>query len=281
MNLNNHFFLSSARKFLSDTAISFTLILALFIIHIDSFMLLSVPEGFAWPISIVVIFLSYPFGLFVNACSHFMLTSLIEHKIEKILFNNKYLASSIKKDFPKESSYHFFKIEDFSDFKNVAKILGKMRFVFRKIDRDIDYIEGLYQYLRNICFIIIVFDIFFIITMIFNKIEFSLPDLYLFVIKSFKIIEISQNSYLFISVSIVALIVLLLLCSNLVFYYDSYNINMLYLAAESFFSGQQYVNSKEGVTEAESIAHQVIAAFALFSFPEAPKEAKIYLSVNK
>ena len=86
MNFNGQFLLSSAKKFLSDTAISFTILLVLLLTNFSKFADIKFPEGFALPISIVVIFLSYTFGLFISACSHFLFTPIIKNTIQQYIF---------------------------------------------------------------------------------------------------------------------------------------------------------------------------------------------------
>ena len=277
MNFNGHFFLSSAKKFLSDTAISFTILFILLLTNFSKFADINVPDGLGLPISIVVIFLSYTFGLFVNASSHFLFSLKIEDKIQKKIFYNENRAQYTKKFFRKQLTYPFFRInnnkkdensKDFYTFRNVAEILGNMSFVFRKIDKNIDYVEGLSQYVRNICFVLPIVDLILIISMICDK-KTNICYI-LLILFTWPLIELFLH-----------------LSAHLYFYYNSFTIYMGYLVAKTLLSYREdedenlYPTSGEAESAGELIAYRVIKDLAFFSFPNEEKVFKIQIDSLK
>ena len=284
MNLTGNFFLASAKKFLSDTAISFTLIILLLIIKPTCIMSLDIPKNLSLFFSVVALFLSYPVGLFINACSHFLFSGCIK-KREESFFKNGKKASQTKIQFKTTQTRAFFKIKNFEDYYNVSEILRKMRFVFKKWDKDIDYVEGLNQYLRNICFVIIALNAYVLLSLLFQCV---IKFLFQCVIKLFVHIDVSFpfcflknmpyyfqhhplyicfTTFFFLLFSFFVIWLLLNLCARLNFYYSCFNMHVAYTFANTL--------SRNDISEdmdAESIAYELMGEFAEYSSPEPAKE---------
>ena len=299
--------MSSAKRFLSDTAISFTLILIFIFIKWDCINVKGFEriEGFVLPFSIIVLFLSYPVGLFINACSHFSLSKVIK-KLEKKEFENRkgtsYIShkfeidklSYINHEFEIDNSLLFFNIESFKDYYIVSNILRRMKFVFKKLDRDVDYIEGLNQYLRNMSFVIIMYNFYLTAGFFFfsvidsmqvlnNDVAFTRIEDFLQVLNNdvaFTRIEdflpIAQNCFsngyillLSWAISIMVCYVLLRLCARLDIYYGYFNIHMAYIF------GNTLSRKKIEKSTPRDIAFQIIREFAEYSFPEAVKKIEV------
>ena len=134
--------------------------------------------------------------------------------------------------------------------------------MFRKIDKNIDYVEGLSQYLRNISFVL---PVVCLILIILKSCE-----------KEFNICYI-----LFIVFTCCLLISLFLyLSARLYFYYNSCNIYMAYLMAKTSLSYSEdedlYPTNGEAESEGELIAYRVIRHFV----PNPPSNMLFQCKIN-
>lgn len=155
VSLDKTFFLSSFRRYLSDTAI--TVFMAIFLIitiaDVQDFFKTFEKEHLAFLI-LLFILLSYPFGLLINAFSYFAIFPITRPLCRKV-FKCERLLRFIGNSNDFEQSKKYFKIKPFEDFYRVTDIIDKDNFVFKKFGIDRTYLPGLNLFARNIGFFLI------------------------------------------------------------------------------------------------------------------------------